>query len=265
MSKEIANIERSKLISTLQNSLYVGAKAESVEMVISYCEAAGLDPMQKPVHIVPMNTKNAVSGNYEWRDVIMPGIGLYRIQADRSKTLAGISEPEFGPDITTDFKDKSGSVVTVTYPEWCKIAMKKVVGDHLVEFVAKEYWIENYASPGQATAPNAMWKKRPKGQLAKCAEAQALRKGWPEIGQAPTAEEMEGKMIDMGDAEVVTSNSEPEQTLLPVYPDEKFQDNIDVWKGRFKEGSSNPEHIINMISAKYTLTEEQTKKIKEGE
>jgi len=57
---------------------------------------------------------------------------------------------------------------------------------------------------------------------------------------------------------------ESEQTLLPVYPDEKFEANIDLWKARFKEGSSNPEHIINMISAKYTLTEEQTKKIKEG-
>jgi len=268
MSKEIVNIDRSKLISTLQSSLYVGAKTESVEMVISYCEAAGLDPMQKPVHIVPMNTRNAVSGDYEWRDVIMPGIGLYRIQADRSGTLAGVSEPEFGENITATFKDKSGNDVEVTYPEWCKVSMKKLVGDHIVEFIAKEYWIENYASAGKATAPNAMWKKRPRGQLAKCAEAQALRKGWPEIGQAPTAEEMEGKVIDMGDAEVVTSNasgSESEQTILPIYPDEKFQGNIDSWKKAFKEKKSNPEHIINMISQKYTLTEEQTKKIKEGE
>lgn len=58
---------------------------------------------------------------------------------------------------------------------------------------------------------------------------------------------------------------EPEQTLLPVYPDEKFDANIDLWKARFKEGSSNPEHIINMIGAKYTLTEKQLKDIKEGE
>ena len=38
-----------------------------------------------------------------------------------------------------------------------------------------------------------MWKKRVYGQLAKCTEAQALRKAWPEVGQEPTAEEMEGK------------------------------------------------------------------------
>ncbi len=62
-----------------------------------------------------------------------------------------------------------------------------------------------------------------------------------------------------------TQSSEPEQTLLPVYPDEKFQENIDLWKARFKEGSSSSKHIMDMIGAKYTLTEEQIKQIKEGE
>jgi len=247
--------DRQELITVLQSSLYVGAKAESVDMVLSYCEAANLDVMQKPVHIVPMNTKDPVSGNWGWRDVVMPGVGLYRIQADRSGTMAGISEPEFGPDIEQTFRDKNGNSVTVRFPEWCKVTARKLVGDRVVDFVAKEYWIENYATDsGKSDAPNAMWKKRPRGQLAKCAEAQALRKGWPEIGQAPTAEEMEGKVLerDMGDAEVV-KDSQP----LPDYPKEQFKKNLPTWQKAIAAGKQTPDSIIAKVSTKYTLSSEQ--------
>lgn len=254
--------ERKKLITTLQNSLYTGAKVESVEMVLSYCEAAGLDPMQKPVHIVPMSVKDPQTNQYVFRDVVMAGIGLYRIQADRSGTLAGASEPEFGADVTATFTDKNNNSVSVTYPEWCKVSMKKLIGDHIVEFVAKEYWLENYATDSRgSTAPNAMWKKRPKGQLVKCAEAQALRKGWPEIGQAPTAEEMAGKEIDMGNVE----RAEPapaEPVLLPVYPEADFEVNLKTWLSLIEGGKKTKEDIVNMVETKYTLTVEQKDQIK---
>jgi len=111
------------------------------------------------------------------------------------------------------------------------------------------------------------WQTYPKRMLAMRARGWAIRNVFPDaLKGIQVAEEVQDiPMKDMGDAEVVKDEEEPEQTLLPVYPDEKFQDNIEVWKGRFKEGSSNPEHIINMIGAKYTLTEEQIKQIKEGE
>ena len=254
--------ERKKLITTLQNSLYTGAAVESVEMVLSYCEAAGLDPMQKPVHIVPMSVKDPQTGKYVFRDVVMAGIGLYRIQADRSGTLAGASEPEFGADVTQTFTDKNNNQVQVTYPEWCKVSMKKLIGNHIVEFVAKEYWLENYATDSRGSnAPNAMWKKRPKGQLVKCAEAQALRKGWPEIGQAPTAEEMAGKEIDMGEAER-DEPTQPEQVVLPVYPEEDFEKNLKVWLSLIEGGKKTKEDIVNMVETKYTLTVEQKDQIK---
>jgi hypothetical protein len=71
----------------------------------------------------------------------------------------------------------------------------------LAAFTAKEYWVENYATAGRDTTyPNAMWKRRPRGQLSKCSEAQALRMAFPEfVGAAETAEEMEGKVIGSED------------------------------------------------------------------
>lgn len=190
-----------ELINVLQSSLYPGASPNSIKLVIGYCKAANLDPMQKPVHIVPMWDKNSKA----MRDVIMPGVGLYRTQAARSDALAGISEPEFGPNVEIQLNGQKFSV-----PEWCRIVVKRQLTSGVVaDFTAVEYWIENYATAGKdSELPNAMWKKRPRGQLAKCAEAQALRKAFPEmIGSAPTADEMEGKHIDAGEIDITpTSN-----------------------------------------------------------
>ena len=72
----------------------------------------------------------------------------------------------------------------------------------IAEFTAREFWTENYATKGgqeKSIAPNAMWTKRPRGQIAKCASAQALRIAFPEIASAPTADEMEGKQIHPDD------------------------------------------------------------------
>lgn len=181
-----------ELLSVLRNSFYPGATDASIRMVIAHCSAAGLDPMLKPVHLVPMNVKKP-GGGYEWRDVVMPGIGLYRIQATRSGAYLGKTEPEFGPDVTKKLGAKE-----VTFPQWCRVTVRKQVGSMVAEFTAREFWLENYATAGKDTeAPNTMWAKRPYGQLAKVAEAQALRQAFPELlGGTHTAEEMEGKAID---------------------------------------------------------------------
>lgn len=202
-------MDEQELISVLTNSLYPGASLPSIKMVIGYCKASGLDPMQKPVHIVPIWDSKLGS----MRDVVMPGIGLYRTQAARSGQYAGASEPEYGPDVTESLGGQS-----ITYPAWCKVTIRRLMpgSDQNAEFTAVERWKENYAIKGgkeKSIAPNAMWLKRPYGQIAKCAEAQALRKAFPEFGSAPTAEEMEGKSYNeaavrhMGPAEVVASNS----------------------------------------------------------
>jgi len=123
---------------------------------------------------------------------------LYRIQAARSNQYAGVSEPEFGEDVTCNLGG-----VEITYPKWCKVTVKKLVNNNIVEFTAKEYWLENYAAKKDTATPNTMWQKRPYGQLAKCAEAQALRKAFPEIvSQHPTAEEMEGKNFNYLEMEI---------------------------------------------------------------
>ncbi|MGE4243671.1 phage recombination protein Bet [Ramlibacter sp.] len=242
----LAAQDEREFIETLQSSLYPGAKVGSIKLVLSYCAHANLDPMDKPVHIVPMNVKDAQTGKYEWRDVIMPGINNYRSKAARTGQLVGISEPEFGPMVSANL-----SGVDITYPEWARVTVRRLLPSGMVaEFPAKEYWIENYATAGKDTsAPNTMWRKRIMGQIGKCAEAQALRKAFPEIGAAPTAEEMEGKSLTVDDGRTIdvpvikhmgSSEAQPEAAApaeqqsaadsRPEFPAADFEKGLPVWR-----------------------------------
>jgi phage recombination protein Bet len=200
-------VPEAQMLDVLRSSLYPGAKDESIRLVLSYCKAAGLDPMQKVVHIVPMWDKQ--SGGM--RDVVMPGIELYRVKAARTGQYAGCSEPEFGPDVTQVLGGAE-----VTFPAWCRMTVRRIVNGSIAEFTSVERWTENYATAKRDSAqPNAMWAKRPYGQLAKCAEAQALRKGFPEIGSGPTADEMAGKSIDIDSMPAAGSGvGDPDDALV---------------------------------------------------
>lgn len=248
----VSHAEQQAAIRTaLKTSLYPGATDESIDLVLAYCTAAGLDPMQKPVHIVPMwDGKNRTM-----RDVVMPGIGLYRVQASRSGQFAGMSEPEFGPMVTEYIGTHD-----VTFPEWCRVTVRRqLASGHIAEFTAVEYWLENYAIKGgkdQDQSPNAMWSKRKRGQLAKCTQAQALRMAFPEFGSMPTAEEMEGKTLhdDVAAAPAVRAELQP-------YPDADFAKNISKWGEAIEAGKHTAAEIVAKVGSKFALTEDQKARI----
>ncbi|MDR7056366.1 phage recombination protein Bet [Pseudomonas koreensis] len=251
-------ISEDALVEVLSGSLYPGAAHNSVVMVLAYCKAAQLDPMLKPVHIVPIYQKGR-----GMVDTVMPGIGLYRIQAARTGQYAGISDPEYGPPITA----KLGGV-DVTYPEWCRVTVKRQMSNGLVaEFTASERWLENYATASKDTvAPNSMWKRRAFAQLAKCAEAQALRKAFPEVGSAPTADEMEGKTFDEAPRDVTPQPSAvKEPAPNPDYSDEKFESMLPTWQGGIDQGKTNPDTLIAFLQSRYTLSDSQIDRIKRME
>lgn len=244
----IYGMEQNHAISVLQESLYPGAKPQSIALVMDYCRAANLDPMQKPVHIVPMWDKNTK----QMRDVIMPGVNSYRVNAMRSKDYAGISEPEFGPMMNGN----ELGIANFQYPEWCKVTVKRVLRGVVAEFTSIEYWVENYATAGKdSSAPNTMWKKRPRGQIAKCAEAQALRKAFPEIASAPTFEEMDGK-FDVAAPAHKPAHAQAAQALDPSADIEALHETktdaeaLDYWKAnqaRYKDDVAAHSEFRNAV------------------
>ncbi|MNV23255.1 RecT family protein [compost metagenome] len=256
-------LSNDELIDVLTTSLYPGANRQSVKMVLGYCKAAGLDPMQKPVHIVPMWDGKAK----QMRDVVMPGVGLYRTQAARTGNFAGQTEPEFGPMVT----QKIGGV-EITFPEWARVTVKKLMlNGTIAEFTATEYWIENYAAKGgqdKSVAPNAMWSKRPRGQIAKCAAAQALRLAFPEGGAQPTAEEMEGQPLydvseprgAVADADgVIDVHAKP---ALPAQTDAEFAKNMVIWTKVIRTKKKDVAGVLATVATVSTLTDAQIEAIK---
>ena len=62
-------------------------------------------------------------------------------------------------------------------------------------------------------------------------------------------------------AEQPASASDEDRHALPAYPDDKFEENKSSWKKLFLEKKSNPEHTINMLESRFTLTNKQKKEI----
>jgi phage recombination protein Bet len=174
----------------LTDVLFPAAEApESIIMAVSYCKARKLDIMKKPVHIVPVWDKK----RSKMVDSVWPSIAEVRITAMRTGQYAGNDETVFGPDKTVTLAG-----VEVTFPEWAQFTVYRMVGGARCAFVGpKVRWTEFYAKAKRDTiAPNDMWRTKPYSQLEKCAEAGALRRAFPEeVGNDPTAEEMEGQEV----------------------------------------------------------------------
>lgn len=231
-----------ELVSVMQNSVYPGAAVASIKLALGYCRSQNLDPMSKPVHIVPMKVKvkttmpnGQVKTTTVTRDVIMPGIDLYRIKAARTGEHVGDEDAEWGPTIEEELGGepkeewndqaqayvkgtKTWERIKVRYAEWCQFTVLRFVNGEPRKYRSgRVYWKESYATAGNGTTlPNTMWLKRTFGQHEKCAEALALRRGFPEVGAQPTAEEMEGKTLEPGNViDGATGALVPTSTQIP--------------------------------------------------
>jgi phage recombination protein Bet len=204
--------------NTLCNSLFPGANPNSVVLVLDYCKARGLDPMKKPCHIVPMDVKNSRTGEYEKRDVVMPGIYEHRTTAQRTGEYLGHTAPEYGPEIEH---------MGVKAPEWCAMTFFRwnSVAKEKVPFPVKVFFREVVATTWDKKTGrlvvNSRWTRAPIQMMTKCCEAAGLREGWPEeLGGEQTAEEMEGRFETAKpvDGKVVAGGGNVEDELLSGLP-----------------------------------------------
>jgi phage recombination protein Bet len=184
---------------------------EGIALAVRYCNAQGYDVMKRTVHVVPMwNSK--LKKNVE---TVWPGIGAYRTIASRTGEYGGCDPTECGSIIEKTFegavdkwengqKSEQNVSVTLHYHEWMRCTVYRIIKGVRCAFPGPKVYFEEIYSRVRhnVEVPNDRWQKAPNGQLEKCAEAAALRKAFPEVGDY-TAEEMEGKVIEAGEITVL--------------------------------------------------------------
>ena len=126
-----------------------------VAMFCRACKTLNLDPLVRQAHWITRKGRGA----------LQLGIDGFRAIADRAGNYAGSSEPVFRGTL------EHGKQVV---PEYCQVTVWKIVQGQKSAFTGEARWTE-FVPDEKA---DFMWRKMPRHMLAKCAEAQALRKGW---------------------------------------------------------------------------------------
>lgn len=149
-------------IDLIKRTIAKDCSDDELQLFLYTCKRTGLDPLARQIYAIKRNG----------RMTIQTGIDGYRVIADRTGKLAGISDYQFD----SEDKEKPGKA-TVT-------VRKAVDGGTIAEFTATARW-------GEYCAGGPMWQKMPYLMLGKCAEALALRKAFPaDLSGVYTTEEM---------------------------------------------------------------------------
>lgn len=179
-----------------------------LQLFLHQCERTGLDPFNRQIHAI----KRWHSSQKKQVMTMQVGIDGFRVIAARPGDYAPGREPTFT-------YDPDGEVISATAYGW------KCVKGKWFEVSATAFYDE-YVQLTKAGKPNRMWGKMPRVMLAKCAEAQMLRKvnpqdlsglythaemmqAGPSTSEEVLAEAEDGKLIILAEAKELPKEQAP--------------------------------------------------------
>lgn len=165
-----------------QSGISGDVTAAELSGFLHLCQRTQLDPFSRQIYLIGRKDKRA------GRTVFTPQTGIdgYRVIAHR---VVAESRENFGYEDTL-WCDSTGRWRDVWLLDEPPAAVKVTVIRNGHRFPAIALYRE-YVQTGWENKPVGLWGKMPAGQLAKCAEALALRKAFPhDLAGVYTAEEM---------------------------------------------------------------------------
>jgi phage recombination protein Bet len=180
-------------IDLLKRTIAKGATDEELELFLHVCQRTGLDPFAKQIHAV----KRKVKENGKWRDAMsyQTGIDGFRLIAERTGKYQGQTPQEWcGKDgvwrqVWLEDGEPPVAARCGVYHHGFREPLYAVALYREYVQLADEY--DEQGNKTGKKAANKMWGNMPANQLSKCAEALALRKGFPqELSGIYTFDEM---------------------------------------------------------------------------
>lgn len=171
-----------KQIEILKNTICRGVSNEEFEIFLMACAKTQLDPFMRQIYAVKRKAKKP-DGTWGDTMTIQTGIDGYRLIAERTGCYAPGPEPTYVVDSNGNLSSATAYIKKQTRDgTWHTVSASAYIDEYCQTFTDK--------NSGEKKA-TGMWGNMPRTMLAKCAEAQALRKAFPsEMSGVYTKEEM---------------------------------------------------------------------------
>lgn len=208
MSVSIYDELNEEQIELIKSQICRGATNDELKLFLYTAKKAGVDPLLKQIYSVRRGG----------RMVIQMGIDGFRAVAARQNNYA--------PGNETFEYDTDGNLISATVTVY-----QLLPNGVLHPFSKTAYWSE-YAQyqidklTGKKTL-SQFWKQYPRVMLAKCAEAAALRKGWPQIfSKIYAPEELQQVEKEEHLTEMIEEDSHHEEEIELKIPKDIDKENV---------------------------------------